>query len=140
MTEGLEQLDPLIGEWVVESKKYSEGRGRTTVRTTEDGKFLRLESSQEDERFPHSTLVIGSDDASDECTVLYYDARDVRRVYRTRLTGGIWKMWREAPGFNQRFIGKIADDGKTIAGEWEMSRDGTNWDADFDLTYTKLNE
>src|SRR5204862_294216 len=76
--------------------------------------------------------------ARDECTVLYYDARDERRVYETRLAGGVWKMWREAPDFNQRFIGRISDDGKTIAGQWEMSRDGTNWEVDFDLTYTKV--
>jgi len=138
LNEGLKQLDPLIGEWVMESKKYPEGRGRTAVRATEDGKFLRLESSEESDKFPHSTLLIGSDAARDVCTVLYYDARDERRVYETRLAGGVWKMWREAPDFNQRFIGRISDDGKTIAGQWEMSRDGTNWEVDLDLTYTKV--
>ena len=69
----------LIGEWVVESKKYSEGRGRTTVRPTEDGKFLRLESSEEDQRFP-------------------------------------------------------------IAGQWEMSRDGSRWEVDFDLIDTNVRD
>jgi len=39
----LEQLDVLMGEWAVASKKYPEGRGRTTVRPTEDGKFVRVD-------------------------------------------------------------------------------------------------
>jgi hypothetical protein len=140
VTEGLKQLDVLIGDWVIASEKYSEVRGATTVRPAEDGKFLRLESTAEDDRFPHSTLLIGSDEARDDCTVLYYDARDVWRVYRTSVSGGVWKMWRDVPGFNQRFIGKISDDGKTIAGQWEMSSDGTNWEVDFDLTYTKVQD
>jgi hypothetical protein len=140
MTKGLEQLNVLLGEWVAESKKYSEGRGRTTVRPTEDGKFLRLESTEEDNRFPQSTQLIGSDEASDDCTVLYYDSRDVWRVYRMSVGGGLWKMWRDAPGFNQRYIGKISDGGTKIAGQWEMSRDGINWEVDFDLTYTKVDD
>jgi len=81
MTRGLEQLDVLLGEWVVASKKYSEGRGLTSVTRIEDGKFLRWESSEESDLFPRSTLMIGS--------------------------------------------------------KWEMSKDGKQWDVDFDLTYTK---
>jgi len=134
---GLEQLEVLVGTWVVESKKYSEGLGQTTVTPIEDGKYLRLESKQEDERFPRSTQLIGSDDASDECTVLYFDGRGVRRVYRMTVEGGVWTMWRDAPGFNQRYIGRISSDGQTIAGQWEMSKDGIHWDDDFDLTYRK---
>jgi hypothetical protein len=30
-----------------------------------------------------------------------------------------------------------APDGKTIAGRWEKAEDGSNWETDFDLTYTK---
>jgi hypothetical protein len=36
--------------------------------------------------------------------------------------GNVWKMWRDAPGFNQRYIGRISDDGKAITGQWEMTR------------------
>ena len=34
-----------------------------TVAPTEDGKFLRIEARIEDERFPVSTQIVGSDDA-----------------------------------------------------------------------------
>ena len=50
---------------------------------------------------------------------------------------GVWKMWRGAPGFNQRYVGKISDDRKTIIGQWEMSEDGKQWHVDFDLSYRK---
>ena len=47
-------------------------------------------------------------------------------------------MWREAPGFFQRFTGTFSDDNNTITGRWEGSRDGSNWEPDFDMTYTKV--
>jgi len=135
---GLEQLDALMGEWAVASKKYPEGRGRTTARPTEDGKFVRVESQMEDERFPRSVQVVGSDDESEDCIALYFDSRGVHRVYHMRVADGEWRAWRDAPGFNQRYIGKISADGKTIAGQWEFSKDGKSWNVDFDLTYTKV--
>jgi hypothetical protein len=138
MTRGLEQLDVLVGDWVVESKKLSEGRGHFSVAPTEDGKFLHVDSREEEKRFPHSTQLVGCDEGRDECTVLYHDDRGVYRVYETTVVDRVWKMWREAPGFNQRFVGKISEDGKTITGQWEMSEDGINWEVDFDLTYRKV--
>jgi hypothetical protein len=136
VTKGLEQFAPLIGEWTASSKTFSEGRGHMNVAPTEGGKFLRLDSREDNDLFPQSTQIIGSDEAGNQCTVLYHDERGVHRVYRTTLSSGVWAMWREAPGFNQRFIGKIRDG--VIAGQWEMSEDGSNWKVDFDLTYTKV--
>jgi hypothetical protein len=54
------------------------------------------------------------------------------------LNDGVWKLWRTAPGFSQRFSGTIAADGRTIQGAWEKSRDGAAWQHDFRLTYTKV--
>jgi hypothetical protein len=50
----------------------------------------------------------------------------------------VWKIWREAPGFSQRFSATLSDDGTLIMGTWEKSPDGTSWEHDFDLTYTRL--
>jgi hypothetical protein len=138
VTGKLEKLDVLVGDWTSSSKTYPEGRGLMKVAPTEDGKFLRIESRIEDERFPVSTQIIGGDDARDECTVLYYDSRAVHRVYNTTVADGVWKVWREAPKFNQRYIGEISEDGRTIAGRWEFSEDGKNWKVDFDLSYEKV--
>jgi len=138
VSRGLKQLDVLLGEWVSTSKSYSEGHGHTTVTLIEDGKFMRIESREEDERFPHSTQLVGADDAHDECTVLYYDSRGVYRVYRMTVGDGEWRMWRNAPKFNQRYIGEIGKDGRTITGQWESSEDGKSWKVDFDLNYEKV--
>jgi hypothetical protein len=138
VTRGLEQLDVLLGDWTAESKKYSEGRGRMKVAPAEGGKFLRIESSQEDARFPQTEQLVGSDESRDECTVLYHDSREVHRVYRMSVVDGVWRMWREAPGFNQRYVGHIRDGGNTIEGQWEFSEDGESWKVDFDLTYRKV--
>lgn len=138
MTRSLDQLDVLVGEWITASTSYSEGRGHTRVAPTEDGKFLRIESRADDNGFPQSTMLVGADQSRDEWTVLYYDSPGVYRVYQIAVVDGVWKVWREAPGFNQRYIGKIQDGGNTIAGRWEVSEDGKSWKVDFDLTYTKV--
>ncbi len=133
----LDQLAVLIGEWSMESKKFA-GRGRTTVEEFEDGKFVRLRSSAEQGKFPTSTWIIGADDSTEECTCLYFDSRSVRRVYYMSVSNGVWRIWRDPSEFSQRFVGHITGDGRTINGQWEFSRDGTNWEVDFDLTYRKI--
>ncbi|TMK78683.1 MAG: hypothetical protein E6G45_05835 [Actinobacteria bacterium] len=70
--------------------------------------------------------------------MLYADARGVSRVYEMSLSDGVWEIWRDAPGFCQRFTGTFSDDGRAIAGYWDRSRDGSSWERDFDLTYTKV--
>ena len=137
MSSGLEPLTPLLGEWVAESKAFAEGRGHTTVTLTEDGKLMRVHSIAEDQRFPQSLMIVGADEASDEYTALYHDSRGLYRVYRMRLAEGKWTIWREAPRFHQRYIGKLSDDGRNITGRWEFSEDGKSWKVDFDLNYSK---
>ena len=51
---------------------------------------------------------------------------------------GVWKMWREAQGFQQRYEGTVSKNGQTITARWEKSFDGSTWEHDFDVTYTKL--
>jgi hypothetical protein len=62
----------------------------------------------------------------------YYDSRGVARVYEMSLADGAWKLWREAPGFCQRFSGVLSDDGTRIDGAWQKSDDGAEWTHDFD--------
>jgi hypothetical protein len=70
-------------------------------------------------------------------TVLHYDSRGVSRVYQMSFGERVWKIWRQAPGFSQRFSGMLSDDGDSIRATWEKSRDGSDWEHDFDLIYTK---
>ena len=68
----------------------------------------------------------------------YYDSRGVARVYRMSVDGNVWKIWREAPGFWQRYNGTIAEDGARIEGAWEKSGDGSEWEHDFVLNYVRV--
>ncbi|WP_154402827.1 hypothetical protein [Nocardioides speluncae] len=85
---------------------------------------------------PHA--VTGYDDTSEEFTVLYADGRGVARVYNASIGDGVWKQWRTAPGFNQRFTATISEDGDTVTGAWEMSADGETWAVDFDVRYVRV--
>ena len=69
--------------------------------------------------------------------MLYGDARLVYRVYRMTLADGVWTVWRETPGFQQRYVGRFSDDLATITGGWQSSTDGTTWAPDFDLDYRR---
>jgi Transposase domain (DUF772) len=40
--------------------------------------------------------------------------------------------------FGQRFKGTLSDDGRTIAGAWEIRHEGKPWALDFKLTYTRV--
>ena len=98
-----------------------------------------LEHSEADSpEAPRSIVIIGPDDAAETYCVLHYDSRGVSRIYQMSLSDGVWKVWRDFPGFSQRFIGTFSEDGNTITAAWEKSVDRSNWEHDFDLTYTKL--
>jgi len=88
--------------------------------------------------FPRAIAIIGPDDAAETYCMLYSDSRGVSRIYQMSLGGGIWKMWRDFPGFSQRFTGTFSDANNTINASWEKSSDGSNWEHDFDLTYRKI--
>ena len=51
---------------------------------------------------------------------------------------GVWKLWRDSPGFSQRYAGTFSEDGSTIEGRWEISTDDSTWEPDFDLTYRRV--
>lgn len=145
----LERLDRFVGEWEVELPLEGQpiSGGHVTFEWLEDGAFLVQRSKGGDlseaptewvENAPQFTVsIIGLDDTSEQFTMLYADSRDVFRVYRMSLSEGVWKIWRDAPGFSQRFTGTFSDDGDVIEGTWERSDDGVEWEVDFDITYTR---
>src|SRR5215831_11115189 len=98
----LEALGVLVGEWEMEVPQFGGARGRAVFEWVEGGAYL-LERSFAPDPAPDGTQMIGADDAEDTCTVLYNDERGVWRVYRTSLVDGVWRIWRDAPGFMQRF-------------------------------------
>ncbi len=86
---------------------------------------------------PAAVWLIGRDEATPNYTVLYHDGRPVSRVYHMSFADGVWRIWRDTPGFSQRHEGNVSQDGWTISGHWENSSDGTHWQHDFDVNYSK---
>lgn len=141
----LDQLTPLIGEWDIEITSMSfradlsaVERGHTSFAWLEGGSFLVQHSEILASDFPRSVSVIGADDEAATYRMLYYDSRGVSRIYRMTFSGEIWTIWRDSPGFSQRFHGMFNEDGRVITARWEKSTDGSNWEHDFSLTYTKV--
>lgn len=133
----LKPLEVLVGEWTIEVPQFGEGHARATFEWVDGGAFLRILSEPPDPA-PTSVQLIGRDDASEVYTVLYYDSRGVSRVYQMTFDDGLWKMWRNAPGFDQRFAGTFGADGRTVRATWEKSLDNATWEHDFDMIYTKV--
>jgi hypothetical protein len=150
MSEVRRRLGPLLGMWDMTATVNGRVtmRGWTSFAWADEGEFLVQRSDADppgddvpkewttNTPFP-TTSVIGFDDGSKIFTMLYSDSRGVLRAYGMDLDGGTWRIWRAAEGFNQRFTGTIAADGKRISAYWEMSKDGIKWARDFDLTYTR---
>ncbi len=141
----LSQLEMLAGEWVMElsNAAFLSGpsdtvKGQVSFEWQQDGAFLLMRMGDKPPSPPAAIWLIHRDESGPIYTVLYYDARKVSRVYQMSFADGVWKMWREAPGFWQRYEGAVSADGRTIAGRWEKSADGAAWEHDFDVTYTRV--
>lgn len=141
----LKFLDVLVGDWQMELSNAAflpnpsgTATGLVSFEWLQDGAFLMMRMGDKPSAAPDATWLIGRDDSTPIYTVLYYDSRSVSRIYQMTFSDGVWKMWRDAPGFCQRFEGKVSADGQTITARWEKSPDGTSWQHDFDLTYTKI--
>lgn len=128
----LRQLDVLVGEWEMEFSLFPEARGRAAFEWQLGGAVLVENMGG------NATWIIGRDEALDTYCVLYFDSRGVSRVYAMSLEAGVWKIWRDSPGFSQRFTGTFSDDRNSITARWEKCMDGSNWEHDFDVTYKRI--
>lgn len=140
----LERLGVFVGEWDLEITAMSfhtdpsaVERGHTSFDWLEGGAFLIQHSEISATDFPRSIAIIAPDDAAETYGMLYFDSRGVSRIYRMTFSGGIWTLWRDFPGFSQRFHGTFSEDYNSITARWEKSSDGSKWEHDFDVTYTK---
>ena len=137
----LKPLSVLVGTWkTIGTHPLVPGttfHGRTSFAWIEGGAFLIMHSQIDEPEIPSGIAIFGTDDTTGQCSMLYFDERAVSRRYEVSLQDNVLKWWRNVPGFSQRFAGKIAADGRTIVGRGELSRDGTGWEPDLQLTYTR---
>jgi hypothetical protein len=142
MGAALERLEPFVGEWEVEVAfdfAPEAGRGWTTFEWDLGGQFLLQRSGADHPDAPDGLCIIAVD--GDAYTQHYFDSRGVVRVYAMTFDGTTWTLVRDAPDFTpldfaQRFTGTFAD-ADTIEGRWEIAKDGTTWERDFDLVYRR---
>lgn len=145
-TNALKALDAFVGEWNVSGTmtldEPMEIGGRTGFEWLEGGGFLVQRSTTDREEFPNTLAVIGPADEGDGYLYHYFDSRGVSRVYAMTFDGRAWTLQRAPSGpqsdFWQRWIGEFSEDGNTITGRWENSDNGSDWQLDFYLTYTRI--
>jgi hypothetical protein len=138
----LSPLTVLVGTWnttgthpLVPGTTF---HGRTSFSWIERGAFLMMHSQIDEPDIPSGIAIFGTDDTTGECSMLYFDERGVSRRYEVSVRDNVWKWWRNAPGFSQRFTGEIAADGRTIVSRGELSRDGETWEPDLALNYFRV--
>jgi hypothetical protein len=149
----LEGLNRLVGSWMTEAThRMFPGlvvRGTIEVEWLEGKRFLMHRLRVDHPDFPDSISIIG-DMESDRASALeksankdanlgmhYFDSRGVFRAFEASIDDEAFRIWRNAPGFSQRFTGKFSADGDTIAGMWELCEDDVNWKDDLAITYRR---
>ncbi len=138
----LKKMDRLVGDWKVEAilgEFKQEGCAR--FEWIEGGAFLREHwDFAPSELPPAGTWIIGSDESSQDYSVLYYDTRSVSRVLHMSMQDGTWMQWRDDPEFSQRLTGKFSQDGDIIHVDVQQSFNGKDWIHDFDLVFTRIKQ
>lgn len=143
---GQAELEPFIGDWTIEI----DFPGHDAIDTGATASFAWLPGGWfiverwaiAAPEFPDGIAVIGWDNGRNTLLQHYFDSRGVARVYEMSVEGGIWKLTRTKPDFSplefsQRYTGEFSDDGRTIAGMWEIKEPGKDWELDFHLSYKK---
>jgi hypothetical protein len=139
--EALHELDPLIGDWVLEARPPGgapwPGGGRSTVEWHHSGAHVIQRTAIELPEAPDSISIMGCDAANGTYYQLYSDERGVCRVYEMSIGEGEWRLWRRGQPFDQRFAATFSEDGNAITGRWEKSEDGATFSTDFELVYRR---
>jgi hypothetical protein len=139
----LKPFEQLIGEWVTTGTHPGVGdkilNGKSSFQWMEGGAFLIWHSEiSNDDRFPSGISIFGSDDGTGQWFMLYFDERKISRKYDVSFDNNILKWSRMAPRFSQRYTWTISEDGHTIIGKGELSKDGKTWEKDLEQTFTRI--
>jgi hypothetical protein len=138
----LGRLDVLVGEWTQQVTGHGDPTGTISFAWALGDRYL-LQRSTLPAPFPHSLALIEYDEATAEFRQHYFDSRGVSRVYRMTLRDSEWTLLRTEGDFTelsfaQRYVGTIADDGRSVEGRWEQSHDGgRTWERDFGLRFER---
>jgi len=141
----LRDLEILIGMWEMELSNASflpnpsdTMKSKVAFEWLEDAAFLIMRMGDSSSKSQGAIWLINRDESNSDYKVFYYDDRKVSRIYEMSFAEQVWKLWRQSPGFSQRFEGKINHGGNRILAKWEKSDDGQTWEHDFDVMYTRI--
>jgi hypothetical protein len=147
----VERLEPLIGEWRLQAvfpnaspdASEEQGAARVVFEWLPGRQFVVQRWEIPHPAAPDGIAIIGFDRGRGTYLQHYFDSRGVTRLYGMSFAHGVWKLWRtEADfsplNFSQRYTGTFSDDGGTIRGDWELSHDGSTWEHDFELIYSRI--
>jgi hypothetical protein len=152
MESTLQKLNRLAGSWTTEATHPAAPgvvvRGTVVTEWLEGKQFLIQRSRNDHPDFPDAISIIGATDrdrvgesapqpARPSLTMHYFDSRGVFRVYQVDVEANAWTIWREAPGFSQRFKGTFIDGDTAIDGLWQMCEDGSHWHDDLRIQYRR---
>jgi hypothetical protein len=141
MTErgaALAAFEPLIGTWATEATHPMVDvvvPGSITFEWLEGGHFLVQRSRNDHELLPDAIGVIGAPESGEGLVLEYFDSRGVRRTYGVSLEDGVLRIWRDAPGFDQRFSATLGAD--TFEGLWQLAETPGDWRDDLKVTYRR---
>lgn len=136
-------LEPFVGEWDVIGEHGlipdTVLHGHVTIDRLAPGAFLRIRSAIEERvGIPAGVQLLGGDGDSGRYVLLHHDERGVTRIYDAAVEGRVLRWWRDAPDFRQRYSLTVAPDGRSMASSGELSRDGSTWEQDLALRYTRV--
>jgi len=152
----LQALDRWVGTWATEATHPAMPgvvvHGTVVVEWLEGDRFLIHRARTDHPDFPDSISILGFTDrdrvdkgartapasaGEPQLTMHYFDSRGVFRVYDVSVDDEAWRIWRDAPGFSQRFTGTFADGGDTLIGRWQVCEDDVRWTDDLEITYRR---
>jgi hypothetical protein len=134
----IELFDALVGTWDTEAKHVAVDEvvsGNVTFEWLEGGHFLVQRSHVDHELFPDAICVIGAPETGEGLVMEWFDSRGVRRTYDVSLNDGVWRWWREASEFDQRFSATLGRD--SFEGLSELAETPGDWREDMRVTYRR---
>ena len=138
----LNELGQLVGQWTTASMHpavpHKVLAGKSSFEWIEGGAFLKWYLEVDEEGFPVGIGIFGSDDATGELFMLFFDERKISRKYEVSVEDNVVSWWRNVLGFSQRYSWTITDNGNTIIGKGELCEDGETWGKDLDQTFTRV--
>lgn len=149
----LQPLDRLVGTWSSESTHPALPGvvpGTLTAEWLEGGHFLIIRTCNEHPDIPDAVSILGITDIDrggdppdaatedgSQLSMHYFDSRGFCRVFEALVDAEAWRLWRNAPGFCQTFVGEFTDGGDTVLGLWRLCEDGANWRDDLAVVYRR---